>query len=167
MLKTSSRTLIAIALVAFATAQAEAQAPFPDKAAQKCGRAGVKEVGKYLKQAQKIVDKCKKAIITKGVGPNGETTLVDCSIANQLVTPSAADSKLRKARQKLLDGIGKKCGGADKNCGSVGDNVPLADYNWNLATCPDFGGGGTCTNAISDCGDVGECLARAEAEAFK
>jgi hypothetical protein len=66
--------------------------------------------------------------------------------------------ELQGIRIDLEDAIGKACGGADKICGTA-DDVTLAEAGWaDVTQCPDIDGSG-CTNAISNCADVAECIA--------
>ncbi len=66
--------------------------------------------------------------------------------------------KLSKAAGKLRTVIDKACGGADKVCGTGGDDETLVSIGWNLPACPDLLNRG-CTNALAHCGDVSDCLA--------
>jgi hypothetical protein len=67
-----------------------------------------------------------------------------------------AVAALAKAASKLSAGIAKACGGPDGVCGG-GDDESLAAIGWDTGTCPDFANAG-CTNAISDCAGIVDCL---------
>jgi hypothetical protein len=140
--------------------------PAPDaKAIVKCTRTINKETGKYLKQAQKLVDKCKSKVTQKGEGPGGETTLAECTVAAQLGL--GPDGKLAKQRAKLFAGIAKQCGGKGKVCGDTEPtgpddaDVPLAAINWDIPNCMNFenSAAADCNVQIEDCGDIAACLA--------
>jgi hypothetical protein len=70
-----------------------------------------------------------------------------------------AESAIARAREKLDALIGKACGGHDKICGAGGaPDLALGVIGWNIGTCAGIGGAG-CTNAITDCSDIAECVA--------
>jgi hypothetical protein len=66
-----------------------------------------------------------------------------------------------KAEGKHATAIAKACGGRNKVCNAAdtGDNAddPLAAIGWDQGTCPGFEGG-SCGNAIADCGGIAICL---------
>src|SRR4051794_35199796 len=68
-----------------------------------------------------------------------------------------AQAKIVKTEQKMRDSVAKQCGGADRTCGTADDDS-LASIGWSMGTCPNFETAG-CTNAISNCTGVGDCLA--------
>ncbi len=115
----------------------------------KCKRAIAKEFGKYVAATSKLLDKCKNAAIAKGTG-----TVAGCK------TDPAVAQKIADAAQKMRDKIAGACGGADKTCGTAGDDS-LASINWNVPQCMGLEGGippPACDNAIADCDDVATCL---------
>jgi hypothetical protein len=113
----------------------------------KCQRGIVKESGKYAQARMKALKKCEENKL-KGKLPG----------ATVCTTETKTAPALQKASDKLLAGINKACGGADKTCGAGGDddNILAPPISWpNM--CPDFEGMG-CNNAITHCGDVNTCL---------
>ena len=124
---------------------------------EKCRRAINKEVGKYTKQVQKNIDKCKKASMTRG-DPLLMPDFANCTVA-ALKTPG---SKIDRASTKLKDGIAKRCGGTNRICEAApgdGDET-LAAIGWGVGSCMNLesGTGTECDNAITDCGGIGTCL---------
>ena len=63
----------------------------------------------------------------------------------------------RASRTRDAARISETCGGTDGACGIGGDDSDLAAIGWNIGECPDIHGG-HCTNSISHCGDVADCL---------
>jgi len=154
--------LLLLAPVAIAHADFD---PAPEaKEVVKCTRTINKETGKYLKQAQKLVDKCKSKVAQKGEGPNGETTLAECMVASQLAL--GPDGKLSKQRAKLFDKIAKQCGGKGKVCGDTEPkgpadaDMPLDAIHWDIPNCMNFenSAAADCNVPIADCGDIAACL---------
>jgi hypothetical protein len=111
--------------------------------AVKCQKSILKESGKFAQAEMKALAKCEEG-----------------RLKGKIVTTCALDAKtttaLSKADTKIRAAIEKSCGGADKICSTTGDNDSLASIGWPGA-CPDFEGMG-CTNAITDCGDISDCL---------
>jgi hypothetical protein len=59
---------------------------------------------------------------------------------------------------KLVVAVNQACGGPNGACGDA-DDEPLAGTAWNgIGACPDVGNAG-CTNPITTCADVAQCLA--------
>jgi len=110
----------------------------------KCKQEIAKDTAKYVQAAAKALQKCREAIVKGKIPPQ------DCHLE-----PTAA-WKIAKADSKLRAGVNKQCGGADKTCSTTGDNDSLASIGWP-STCPNFENG-SCTNAISTCGDINDCL---------
>lgn len=108
-----------------------------------CQRAISGGTARFAQAKMKAMQKCEDAIVNGrgGTCPDGKTT-----------------AKISKAAFKLRRAIVKACGGGDANCGTGGDDIPLAGIGWDLGRCPSFPGG-TCTNPIVDCGDVVDCVA--------
>jgi cysteine-rich repeat protein len=111
----------------------------------KCQRAILKASGTFAHARLGSLAGCRERV-RKGKLPPA----TDCA-----ADPKTA-AKLAKAESKLRAAVAKQCGGADRTCGT-GDDDPLASIGWT-GPCPDFEGTG-CTNAITHCGDVAECLA--------
>jgi hypothetical protein len=130
-------TLSLLATVALtATAQADAV---------KCQRSILKESGKFAQAKIKALSKCEEAKLKGKLPP-----MTDCHL------DAKTAASITKAETKLRAGIDKACGGADKDCGTAGDNDTLASISWP-GVCPDFEGMG-CTNSISNCDDISDCL---------
>ena len=130
-------TLSLLATVAFsATARADAV---------KCQRSILKESGKFAQAKIKALSKCEESKLKGKLPP-----ATDCHL-----DPKTAAS-ITKAETKLRAGVDKACGGADKDCGTAGDNDTLMSIGWP-GVCPDFEGMG-CTNSISNCDDISDCL---------
>jgi hypothetical protein len=116
----------------------------------KCQRSILKDSGKFAQARIKALQKCE-----------------DGRLKGKVLTTCALDQKtqasLQKAEDKMRAAIGKNCGGADKACGG-GDDETLASISWP-GVCPDFEGMG-CTNTISDCGGIADCLECINAKAI-
>ncbi len=85
----------------------------------------------------------------------------DLVLAGHTAAPcpdSRTAAALEKARAKFRSIVDKQCGGDDATCGTGGDDTDLASIGWNVSHCPNVRDG-SCSNAISHCGDVAECLA--------
>ncbi len=119
--------------------------------ALRCQQTINKELAKFVKTKSSILKSCKESSVKKG----DPADPVDCPL-------TAQDDKINAAAQKLKDKIASACGGKNKVCNvaDVGADAdePLADIGWDLGACPDFRGQG-CTNTISDCTDIGVCVA--------
>jgi hypothetical protein len=137
---------LGLTLIALAAGPAEA-----DPA--KCKATITKAASQYVQARTKALVKCETAVVA-GKLPIG----TDCS--NETKTDTAID----KAKAKMEAAIDKACGGADKDCGSGGDDDSLASIGWNVGVCPDIERLG-CSMAINDCHDVSECLECIESEA--
>src|SRR5690242_3456481 len=107
-----------------------------------CQREIAKSTAKFVQAKMKALQKCNDAVVlgsASGPCPDGKAT----------ATITSASSKLRVA-------IAKKCGGADRACGTADDDS-LASIGWDIGSCPNFESG-SCTNAITDCDGVSTCL---------
>ena len=111
----------------------------------KCQRAVVKETTKFFAAKVKALQKCE------------ESKAKDKLVASTDCQTEAA-AKIVKAESKLRAGIDKQCGGANKVCDGVDDNL---DYQtlFGMSTCPNFENG-SCTQPIAadDCTGLRECL---------
>jgi hypothetical protein len=142
------RTFAVALLVGLATTAGAGKSK-PKKCEQVIERAGAH----YLAAYTDTLRRCEKLRLQGVLGVG-----VDCAT-------NSAD-ELQGLRIDLEDAIGKACGGADKTCGTP-DDMTLAEVGWGDVTqCPDIDGSG-CTNAISDCGGVTDCVACAGAAAAK
>ena len=119
----------------------------------KCKRAIDKANGQYVAAVQKLIDKCKIGVITKGV----PGSLSACTIP--AIDAGFAAGKVTAARTKAAATIAGACGGADKNCSTTGDNDSLASINWAIGSCMNFEGtvSPQCNNAIANCGNISTC----------
>ncbi len=139
LLRSASIALLAIAVCA------------PTAGAQvvKCQRSIAKASSQFLQARVKALQKCEEGV-QKGslVGPCPD---------------GKATASIDKARGKLNAAIGKSCGGEDKVCGgSLVGEFPVnaagpAGLDWPTS-CPNFEKG-DCSNAITDCSGISECLA--------
>jgi hypothetical protein len=116
-----------------------------------CARTAAKAATKFLAAKTKALKKCEEG---KVKGQHSGT----CPDAGASVgtPPRIAADKIAKASSKLQSSIAKKCGGADKVCGTPdeGEFEPLPT-GWPT-TCPNFENG-ACNNAIADCADLTAC----------
>jgi hypothetical protein len=136
-------------LVGLATSAGAGESSKPGKCEQVIERAGAS----YLAAYTDTLRRCEKLRLQGVLSAD-----VDCQT-------NSAD-ELQGIRIDLEDAIGKACGGADKTCGTP-DDVTLAEAGWaDVTHCPDIDGSG-CTNSISTCADVTECLACSGAAAAK
>lgn len=119
----------------------------------KCRAAITKASSQYVQARTKALVKCEGAVVA-GKLPMG----TDCS------NESKTDAAIDKAKAKQEAAIEKACGGADKECGSGGDDDSLASIGWDIGTCPDIESQG-CAMAIDECHDVVECLECVQSEA--
>jgi len=143
------RTFAVALLVGLATTAAAGKGTKHNKCEQVIERAGAS----YLAQYAGTLRRCEKLRIQGVLAAN-----VDCET-------NSAD-ELQGLRLDLDDAIGKACGGADKTCGTS-DDMTLDEVGWGDVTeCPDIDGAG-CTNPISNCADVTDCLACSGAAAAK
>jgi hypothetical protein len=131
-----SGVAVAILLLAVGTAHAE-----PDR----CKSAITRASAAFVQAKTAALANCEKDIVLGKLPPS-----TDCHSE-----PKAA-GKIAKAVAKLDSTIAKSCGGADAVCGTPdGDDSP-ASVGWG-GVCPNFENGG-CTNTITHCGDVADCL---------
>jgi hypothetical protein len=143
-------------VLAVAIATAVLTAGTADADPIKCRRAIVKEYGKYIAAASKIIDKCKNSAITKGDPAN-------IGLCPRTAVGSDKD-KIASAAAKMKQGIANQCGGKNKICNAAdtGDNADdsLASIAWNIGNCMNFENSADpqCSQAITDCGDIGDCL---------
>src|SRR5688572_28469514 len=138
-MRPGTRTLVMIAVLTgvAATWTGKAQAE-PASCRREIARASAKLADKRIAALQK----CRDAVLTgKIAGP--------CPDAK-------AGTAIAKATAKFQSAIAKRCGGADHNCATTGDNDALSTIGWDLGTCP--GLDGACGNALATCGDVATCL---------
>lgn len=66
-------------------------------------------------------------------------------------------AKLARIQGRLDGAIRRACGGRDRVCGVGGDDDALSTIGWDLGQCPNVIGG-SCSNAIANCGDLTACL---------
>ncbi len=111
----------------------------------KCQRAILKDSGKFAQTKIRALGKCEESKLAGKLPP-----ATDCH-----GEPKAA-AAIIKADLRLRDAIDKACGGLDRECSTTSDNDTLASIAWP-GTCPDFEGAG-CTNPITNCDHVAECL---------
>jgi hypothetical protein len=108
----------------------------------KCKREIAKRSSQFAQAKIVALQKCEEALLkgaTTGPCPDAKTA-----------------TKIAQAEAKLRSAISAKCGGADHSCGTADDD-PLAAIGWNIGSCPDFETAG-CTNAISNCSGISDCL---------
>lgn len=111
--------------------------------------------------------RCKAAIVRNASKfvQSKAAALANCE-GNKVVSklPSSTDcqsepkaaAKIAKVEANVRSKIAGSCGGNDKVCGtSDGDDAP-ATLGWGGA-CPNFENG-SCTNAITNCNDISDCL---------
>ncbi len=110
----------------------------------KCQRSILKESGKFAQARMKALQKCEDNKV-KGKLPN----------ATVCTTEPKTFASLTKASSKFATAIDKSCGGADQDCTSPGDNDSIASLSWP-GVCPGFEG--QCTNTITTCDDITQCL---------
>ena len=128
--------VVAILVLAVGTAHAEPT---------RCKAAIARASAAFVQAKTAALANCEKDIVLGKLAPS-----TDCHSE-----PKAA-GKIAKAVAKLDATIAKSCGGADGVCGTPdGDDAP-ASVGWGVV-CPNFENGG-CTNAITHCGDVADCL---------
>ncbi len=115
----------------------------------KCKSRIARESAHYVQTRMKALAGCHEFVVKHAQpGP--------CPDARAAATIAKAESKMRTR-------IATNCGGLNRICGDV-DDQPLAAIGWTAPTCPDFRGAG-CTNAITDCGGIVDCLICAAAAA--
>jgi hypothetical protein len=146
----SFRTAVLAATILFVPSFTDA-AHADATSALRCQQTINKELAKFVKTKSSILKSCKEGAVKRG-----EPALpVNCPL-------TAQDDKINAAEQKLKDKIAASCGGANKVCNAVDVGAdadePLTAIGWNIGACPDLHGQG-CTNAITDCNDIGACAA--------
>jgi cysteine-rich repeat protein len=108
-----------------------------------CRREIARAAAKLADARLAALQRCRDAVLTgKSTGP--------CPDAK-------ASAKIVKAGTKLQAAIARRCGGADQDCGTTGDNEALSAIGWNVGNCPGIDGG-SCGNAIANCNDVAACV---------
>src|SRR5262245_32602911 len=110
-----------------------------------CARGIATASAKYVDGRAKGLFKCEDAKVRYRLRPD-----VDCA------TDELFDSQHLSLETRLVVGINQACGGPNAACGH-GDDQPLGPVGWGIGQCPDFGNAG-CTNPITSCLDVAECL---------
>jgi cysteine-rich repeat protein len=116
-----------------------------DGDALKCQRTLGKAAAKFFQKKRKILQKCTDGVI-KG------TVTGPCPDADSA-------SKISAAETKMLDKIGKACGGDDKSLGTS-DDLSLAATGGTVF-CPGLdipGAGADCHGTIGNMQDLAECL---------
>jgi hypothetical protein len=111
-----------------------------------CAGAIGRASAKYAQAVMRVRQRCEDKKVA-GRLPVG----TDCA------TEPRTDGMVQKAKTKLRAAIAQRCGGADRVCGTAGDD-PLAAIGWGTGSCPNLEAG-ACANPISHCGDVATCLA--------
>ncbi len=139
----SSQTALKAVALSLLTLFLALAAPRPAAAdALRCKREVAKASAKFTQAKLRILQKCRDAVLTgKSGGPCPDLKASDA---------------ITKASAKLRAALDKQCGGADRDCGTAGDNDALASIGWG-STCPNFENG-SCNNAISNCDGVSNCL---------
>jgi cysteine-rich repeat protein len=110
-----------------------------------CRRAIAKEAARFAATRVQAVARC-EGLIVRGRLP----VLTACAGEPRTATVIA------RATAKLRRGLDRACGGADRTCGTGGDDESPAALGWP-ALCPDFEAAG-CAHAIADCADIADCL---------
>lgn len=111
----------------------------------KCRSAIAKASAQHAQTRSKLLSRCQDRVL-RGLLPPA----TDCA------TEARTAPGLARAEAKLRRTIAAACGGADRACGTGGDDEPLAGVGWDAASCPDVESAG-CTQTIRDCGDVADC----------
>src|SRR5262249_38000170 len=112
-----------------------------------CQRALSAASAKYTRSVTIALQKCENARVL-GTLPAG----TDCS------TNGAVGGAISRAQTKLTRQLALQCGGPDHTCGTS-DDENLVSIGWGaIGTCPGLKGG-SCNNTISNCSDIGTCLA--------
>ncbi len=136
------RSYVGLVAALFATCACLAFSGTAHADALRCKREVVKASAKFVQAKLRTLQKCEDGVLMGKIsGP--------CPDVKGAAAIAKASTKLRAA-------IDKKCGGADKDCTTAGDNDALASINWG-STCPNFEGG-TCDNAITTCDGISNCL---------
>ncbi len=111
--------------------------------AQRCQREIARAAAKFSQSRIAALQRCEDGVLVgKITGPCPDAT---------------ASAKIGKAASKVQSAIAKRCGGADGECATTGDNDSLASIGWNLGTCPGIDGG-SCNNPLATCSDVATCV---------
>jgi gluconolactonase len=115
--------------------------------AEDCRRAIAKASAAHAQARMKALATCEDRV-TSGALAAG----TDCEVEPQTA------ARLAQAALVLHQSVADACGGADRTCGTGGDDEALAAIGWDVGACPDLDGAG-CTGPIAHCGDVADCLA--------
>ncbi len=127
---------LTVAVLALGVGRAEAESV-------KCKREIARASSKFVQARIKATTRCEDQVLTGNfAGPCPD---------------DKAASQIAKAAAKLRSAVDTKCGGADRSCGSGGDDDALATIGF-AGSCPNFENGG-CNGAFADCDDVGDCVA--------
>ena len=111
----------------------------------KCKRDTAKAAAKYVQARSKILAKCEQSKIGGKFTP----------ATNCLTDPDTLED-LNAAEAKFTAAVDKSCGGTDKLCSTPAGNDTPASLGWP-SQCPNFEGG-SCNNAIMNCGDIATCV---------
>ena len=123
----------------------DAFTPAPSTTVLRCQRSLGKEGARALGKKGKALRKCEDDILKgKIAGP--------CPDAR-------AAAQIARADVKLVDRVCKSCGGDDKECGTGGDDLTVAEIGF-VTTCPNVTvpGGGSCAGPITDLPTLVECV---------
>ncbi len=112
-----------------------------------CKTAITSATSTFLKARAAALMRCHTKVVKGSLPAN-----TDCN------TETKTALALANVEIKLRAKIAKSCGGADKLCSTTGDNDSLASIGWDIGTCPTLVGS-SCANPITNCDDVGTCLA--------
>lgn len=108
-----------------------------------CQRTVAKEFSKFVQASTKLLVNC------QDMRAAGAAT-GDCV--------AATASAITTAATRMRISVARRCGGGDHVCGTADDD-PLASIGWgSFGQCPGLPGA-SCSNAIANCNDVGQCLA--------
>jgi hypothetical protein len=156
---TTTATATASAVIATCTPPPPPAGPTPTPLAPgtgtKCQRAIGKEASKFVQAKMKALQKCEdKKVLGQHTDP-----CPDAGAAAGSPAKKAADA-IGKAISKLTAAIAKKCGGSDKACATTGGGQEDPENLGFFTTCPDFesSGLGNCTQAITTCEHIAECV---------
>ncbi len=108
-----------------------------------CQRAITKASARYAQARMKALHRCHDKVVKRAA-------VLPCPDAKTL-------QKITKAGTKLQTAVDKACGGADRSCGTGGDDDSLASIGWNGGVCANFESG-SCSNTIANCDGVSDCL---------
>ncbi len=111
----------------------------------RCKATIARSSAKFVQSKANALANCERDVLVGKLPPS-----TDCN-----AEPKAA-AKIAKAVARLQAKIAESCGGADKVCGTPDGDDPPATLGWG-GVCPNFENG-SCTNAISNCNDISDCL---------